>query len=77
MQAEPLNSGLTTISLSPGVTVGVGRSSTIYVYVQVPVYQRVKGIQLVPRSLFPVGWTGDFQPVAAGVPWLELDLHPG
>ena len=59
-QAEPLNSGSTTISLSPGVTVSVGRSSTIYAYAQVPVYQRVKGIQLVPRSLFAVGWTGDF-----------------
>ena len=59
-QAEPSNSGSTTISLSPGVTVAVGHSSTIYAYAQVPVYQRVKGIQLVPRSSFAVGWTGDF-----------------
>jgi len=59
-QAEPLNSGSTTVSLSPGVTVSVGRASTIYAYAQVPVYQRVRGIQLVPRTLFAVGWTGDF-----------------
>ena len=59
-QAEPLNSGSTTVSLSPGVTISVGRSSTIYAYAQIPVYQKVTGIQLVPRSLFAVGWTGDF-----------------
>lgn len=59
-QAEPSNSGSTTVSLSPGVTVGLGNSSTIYAYVQVPVYQKVKGIQLAPRSSFAVGWTADF-----------------
>lgn len=59
-QAEPSNSGSTTVSLSPGVTIGVGHSATIYAYVQVPVYQKVSGIQLVPRSSFAAGWTNDF-----------------
>ena len=59
-QAEPLNSGSTTISLSPGLTVSVGRASTLYAYAQVPVYQSVRGIQLVPRTLFAVGLTRDF-----------------
>ena len=59
-QAEPLNSGSTTIGLSPGLTVSVGRASTVYAYAQVPVYQKVSGIQLVPRTLFAVGWTADF-----------------
>lgn len=59
-QAEPSNSGSTTVSLSTGVTVGVGRSLTIYAYAQVPVYQRVNDIQLVPRSSFVVECTRDF-----------------
>jgi hypothetical protein len=48
------------IDLSPGVTVGVGASSTLYGYVQVPVYQYVTGIQLVPRASLALGWTADF-----------------
>lgn len=59
-QAEPENSGSTFISLSPGVNVAVGASSVLYGYVQVPVYQRVNGIQLVPRTSFAVGYTTSF-----------------
>jgi hypothetical protein len=59
-QAEPVNSGSTMVDLSPGITVGVGESSTLYAYVQVPVYQRVSGIQLVPRTSIAIGWTADF-----------------
>ena len=59
-QAEPSNSGSTTINLSPGVTFGVGQTATIYVYVQLPLYQRVTGIQLVPRNSLALGWTSDF-----------------
>jgi len=59
-QAEPSNSGSTTIDLSPGVTFGLGHSSTLYGYVQLPLYQKVTGIQLVPRSSIAVGWTRDF-----------------
>lgn len=59
-QSEPANSGSTIVDLSPGLTVGVGRGATLYAYVQVPVYQRVRGIQLVPRNAFAIGWTQDF-----------------
>ncbi|MDL2336687.1 MAG: hypothetical protein QFE16_02495 [Pseudomonadota bacterium] len=59
-QAEPDNSGSTSLDLSPGVTFGVGGASTLYAYVQVPVYQKVNGIQLVPRASFVVGLTSDF-----------------
>jgi len=60
LQAEPDNSGSTTVDLSPGVTLGVGPASTLYAYLQVPVYQKVNGIQLVPRSALAIGWTSDF-----------------
>jgi len=59
-QAEPQNSGSTTIDLSPGLTFAVGHSSTLYGYVQLPLYQNVNGIQLVPRSGVALGWTADF-----------------
>lgn len=59
-QAEPDNSGSTTVDLSPGVTLGIGPAATLYAYVQVPVYQKVNGIQLVPRSALAIGWTADF-----------------
>lgn len=59
-QAEPENSGSTALDLSPGVTFGMGHTSTLYAYVQLPVYRKVNGIQLVPRNALAVGWTGDF-----------------
>ena len=59
-QAEPDNSGSTMVDLSPGLTVAVGPASTLYAYIQQPLYQKVNGIQLVPRRSFAVGWTTDF-----------------
>jgi hypothetical protein len=59
-QAEPDNSGSTTLDLSPGVTFAPAGASTLYAYVQLPVYQRVRGIQLVPRAALALGWTRDF-----------------
>ncbi len=59
-QAEPANSGSTSVDVSPGITVSVGKASTLYAYLQVPVYQKVTGIQLVPRASFALGWTSDF-----------------
>jgi hypothetical protein len=48
-QAEPDLSGSTTVQISPGVNVAIGGSTHLYGFVQVPVYQHVNGIQLVPR----------------------------
>jgi hypothetical protein len=59
-QAEPENSGSTTLDLSPGLTWGVGPASTLYAYWQHPLVQKVNGLQLVPRQAFAVGWTADF-----------------
>lgn len=59
-QAEPANSRSTTLQLSPGVTVATGHASTLYAYLQIPLYQDVSGIQLVARRALAVGWTSDF-----------------
>lgn len=59
-QAEPAHSGSTTLDLSPGVTLGLGHASTLYAYLQLPLYRKVNGLQLVPRSALAVGWTSDF-----------------
>jgi hypothetical protein len=59
-QAEPELSGSTMVDLSPGVTFGIGHASTFYAYVQLPVYQDVNGIQLVPKYALALGWTSDF-----------------
>jgi hypothetical protein len=59
-QSEPDNSGSTTLSLSPGATVSVAAQSIVYAYLQVPVYQKTNGIQLVPRSSLAVGYTQSF-----------------
>jgi hypothetical protein len=59
-QAEPDDSGSTTLDLSPGITIGAASGSTFYAYLQLPLYQDVNGTQLVPDYAFAVGWTHDF-----------------
>jgi len=59
-EAEPDLSGSTTVDLSPGVTLAVGHKATLYAYLQLPVYQDVNGLQLVPRRALALGWTVDF-----------------
>ncbi len=44
--ADVANSGATLVNLSPGLTVRVTKDASIYGYVQVPIYQRVNGLQL-------------------------------
>ncbi|MEY8879320.1 MAG: hypothetical protein AB9M60_22610 [Leptothrix sp. (in: b-proteobacteria)] len=58
--AEPDNSGSVLLDLSPGLTVGLGRGTTAYGYVQLPLLQHVSGIQLVPRHALAVGLTHDY-----------------
>ncbi|HET7524810.1 MAG TPA: transporter [Burkholderiaceae bacterium] len=59
-QAEPGNSGGTFVSVSPGLNVAVGAHGVLYGYLQVPIYQRVNGIQLVPKTSVAVGYTASF-----------------
>jgi len=58
--AEPDLSGSTTLSLSPGISVALGHADTFYALAQKPVYQKVNGIQLVPRLSTALGWTHSF-----------------
>ena len=54
-QAEPEDTGGTFVFLSPGVSYAFTRAVQAYGFVQVPLYQRVNGVQLVPRHAFAAG----------------------
>lgn len=53
--AEPDVSGSTSVQLSPGFNVDLNGTTHLYGFVQVPVYQHVNGVQLVPRWSVLVG----------------------
>ncbi|HSS27098.1 MAG TPA: hypothetical protein VLL50_04045 [Usitatibacter sp.] len=53
--ADIENSGATLVYLSPGLNWKVGPSASVYGYVQVPIYQRVNGLQIEPRWSASVG----------------------
>lgn len=59
-EAEPEMSGSTTFSLSPGASLALGHDDTVYGFVQVPVYQKTNGVQLVPKWNLALGWTHAF-----------------
>lgn len=54
-QADAANSGATLVYLSPGATADLGRGLEAYAFVQVPVHQRVNGLQLEPRLSLSAG----------------------
>ena len=47
--ADTPNSGQTLVYLSPGATFNVSQKTSVYLFGQVPVYQRVNGYQLEPK----------------------------
>lgn len=49
------NSGGTMVYLSPGLTAEVGDKSSAFAFVQIPLYQRLNGLQLEPRWLLSLG----------------------
>jgi hypothetical protein len=55
VNADVANSGATLAYLSPGVTLNLSRRFAAYAFAQVPVYQRVNGLQLEPRWSVSVG----------------------
>lgn len=55
IEADPPNSGGTIAYLSPGLSVEVAPHTSAFAFVQLPVYQRVNGLQLEPRWLLSTG----------------------
>lgn len=53
--ADIPNSGATLAYLSPGINVRFNRHWDGFAYVQLPVYQRVNGLQLEPDRLYSIG----------------------
>ncbi len=53
--ADTANSGGVFAYLSPGVTAEVTAGTLAFAFVQVPVYQRVNGLQLEPKWLLSLG----------------------
>lgn len=53
--ADVPNSGASLVYLSPGATMHLGERLQVFGFVQVPIYQRVNGLQLEPRSSVSVG----------------------
>jgi hypothetical protein len=54
-QADIPNSGATLVYLSPGATFHLTHTSHAYAFVQLPIYQRVNGLQIEPRYTTSVG----------------------
>jgi hypothetical protein len=54
-EAEPEDTGGTFVFVSPGISYAFTSSVQAYGFVQVPVYQRVNGVQLVPDFAVAVG----------------------
>jgi len=55
LASDRANSGGMFVHLSPGLTTELGRRSSGFAFVQVPIYQRVNGLQLEPRWLLSFG----------------------
>ncbi|MBU6248014.1 MAG: hypothetical protein KGN77_09680 [Xanthomonadaceae bacterium] len=53
--ADVANSGATFAYLSPGLGVKLGRRVDAFVFVQVPLYERVNGLQIEPGRLWSAG----------------------
>ncbi|HEY4246005.1 MAG TPA: hypothetical protein VGM64_04060 [Lacunisphaera sp.] len=59
-ESDSENSGSTLVYLSPGITAELGAKSTEFVFVQLPVLQRVNGMQLEPKWILSLGVNHSF-----------------
>jgi hypothetical protein len=53
--ADRGNSGATLAYIGPGMTVTIARALKAYGFIQIPIYQRVNGYQIEPRSTASIG----------------------
>lgn len=56
-EAEPDDTGGTSLFLSPGVGYSLGKALNVYGFFQLPLYQYVNGVQLTARKAFTIGVT--------------------
>jgi len=56
----PLDGG-TLVYLTPGASLRVGGGTSVYSFVQLPVYQYVNGLQLIPHYTLTLGVSHSFQ----------------
>lgn len=61
LNADTGNSGGRSLYLSPGLNVAVGKNLSLYSFVQLPLYQHVNGLQLVPRWNAALGLSYSFR----------------
>jgi hypothetical protein len=61
IDADADNSGGTLVDLSPGMSVKVGDKMSLFGFVQVPLWQRVNGLQLAPHYTVSIGARYDFR----------------
>lgn len=54
-EADHDNSGATLIYVSPGTSVELSSHLQAYAFLQIPIYQRVNGLQLLPLRFFTLG----------------------
>jgi hypothetical protein len=55
INADAPNSGGVLVYISPGATVELGAHASAFVFLQLPVYRRVNGLQLEPHTLLSLG----------------------
>jgi len=58
--AEPEDSGLTTLSVSPGLTLALTPGTRLYTFVQLPLYRYVNGVQLTYDAAWVAGISVSF-----------------
>ncbi len=56
VNGDTANSGAAAFFASPGLTAQLGLRESVFAFLQLPVYQRVNGLQLEPRWLVSVGF---------------------
>jgi hypothetical protein len=53
--ADDVSTGGTLVYLSPGLVVPVSKQTSLYGFVQLPMYQNVNGVQLAPKISVSIG----------------------
>ena len=53
--ADKVSTGGTLLYISPGVIAAISDQISMYAFIQVPIYQDLNGVQLVPRLIPTVG----------------------